>query len=116
MHAFLQRLSELAQIFFLFLTLVQRQRAVGVFWDAADEVEGVAVPVVELVAALMDFLLPALGADSLPALRKLAAPGEVWNRQGNFLEFGASLRVDKSSRGKSDTRSIRVPAPNIFYP
>ena len=54
--AFFQRFSEFAQVFFLFLALVQRQRAVVFERDAAEEVKGVAVPVVELIAAVIDLL------------------------------------------------------------
>jgi len=54
----LQRLRELAQIFFLFYGLVSRKQAVVFEWFAADKVEGVSVPVVELIAAITDLFPP----------------------------------------------------------
>jgi len=68
LHTLLQRLGQLAQIFVLLLGRIQRQRAVGVFRGAADEVEGVAVPVVEFITALMNFFPPALGRTVCPLL------------------------------------------------
>src|SRR5581483_5509094 len=54
--AFFERLGELAQVFFLLLGLIEREGAVVLDRNAADEMEGVAVPVAEFIAALVDFL------------------------------------------------------------
>ena len=50
------------------------------------------------------------------ALKKHAAPGEVWNRRVSFLEFGASLEEDKLSPGNRGTRSIQARGRYTFYP
>src|SRR4030095_11852150 len=56
LKSFFQRFLQLAQIFFLFLGFVECEGAIIFSRDAANKMKGVSVPVVKLIAALIDFL------------------------------------------------------------